>query len=94
MRGRKKAREERRRESVVQEAFDNYLDHAVDRVATLGVEEEVAMEAIFNAVEHLGVEGVLPLFPEGGTSYQAMGAWLVAAADFGFVDFMVEAAQE
>jgi len=86
--------EERELENLVQEAFDCYLDLAVERLCDLGVGEEVAIEAIFASVEHLGEEGVLPLFPEGHVSYDKMGHWLVAAADFGFVDFMVEAAQE
>ena len=94
MSGRARAQEERRRENLVQEAFDGYLDHTVARLASLGVDEAVATEAVFNAVEYLGEDGLLPVFPEGHRSYQAMGQWLIAAADFGFVDFMVEAAKE
>lgn len=90
----RRAREERRRETVVQNAFDSYMDHVVDRLTALGIDDAVAMDAIFNAVEHLGEAGVLPPFPEGSVSYQRMGEWLVAAADFKFADFMVEAAQE
>lgn len=90
---RRAARETQHRENLVQEAFDSYLDHTVDRLLALGIEETDAIEAIFNAAEHLGSEGVLPPFPEGDTSYETMGRWLVEAASFGFVDFMVEAAQ-
>lgn len=88
------ARETQHRENLVQEAFDSYLDHTVDRLMALGVDEVDAIEAIFSAVEHLGDEGVLPPFPEGCVSYEMMGRWVVEAASFGFVDFMVEAAQE
>lgn len=88
-----RAREAQRRENLVQEAFDSYLDHTVDRLLAIGVEETDAIEAVFNTAEYLGNEGVLPPFPEGRVSYETMGRWLVEAASFGFVDFMVEAAQ-
>lgn len=87
-------REERRRERLVQIAFDSYLDHTVDRLVTLGLDDTVALEAVFHAVDHLGNEGILPLFPEGNVDYRGLGEWLVAAADFGFVDFMMEVATE
>lgn len=90
----RRAREKRRREQVVEEAFNRYMDHLVDRLRVIGVEEAVAMDAIFNVVAQLGEVGALPLYPEGRVDYQEMGAWLVAAADFGLVDFIVEAAQE
>jgi len=94
MRGRKRAREERQRANRVQEAFDSYLDHTLGRLTDLGADEPMAIEAIFQTVKYLGDEGVLPVFPEGNVSYQTMGQWLVAAADFGLADFMVEAIQE
>jgi len=93
MKARSHAREMQRRENLVQEAFDSYLDHTVDRLVALGVEEADAIEAVFNTVEYLGNEGVLPPFPEGRVSHETMGRWLVEAASFGLVDFMVEAAQ-
>jgi len=91
---RRRAREGRRREGLVQAAFEGYLDITVARLGEVGVEGPVAMDAVFNTVEYLGGEGILPAFPEGEVSYQAMGRWLIAAVDFGFTDFMVEAAQE
>lgn len=91
---RARARELRRRERMVQEAFDRYMDHMVESLGSLGIEAPVAMDAIFNAVSQLEESDVLPPFPEGRVSYQAMGQWLVAAADFGLTKFMVEAAQE
>jgi hypothetical protein len=78
---------------VVEEAFNSYMDHMVDRLGGLGIEEALAMDAIFSVVEQLGEDGVLPPYPEGQVGYEEMGTWLVAAADFGLVDFMVEAAQ-
>ena len=90
----RRAREKHRRERVVEEAFNCYMDHLVDRLKVIGVEEAVAMDAIFNVVAQLGEVGALPLYPEGQVDYQEMGTWLVAAADFGLVDFIVEAAQE
>jgi len=88
------AKEERRKAALVQEAFDGYLDLVAARLERLGVPSEVAIDAIFHTVEHLGAEGTLPLFPEGNVEYQAMGRWLVAADDFGFADFVVEAVSE
>lgn len=90
---RRRAREQRRRERVVEEAFNSYMDHMVNRLGALGIEEAVAMDAIFNVVAELGESEVLPPYPEGQVTYQEMGTWLVAAADFGLVDFMVEAVQ-
>lgn len=88
---RRQAREIRRREHIVQEAFDGYLDAVVDRLVAAGVKDTVAIEAVFNAVDLLGEEGELPPFPEGRVSYDVMATWLVAAADYGFADFMAEA---
>lgn len=82
------ARVRRRREERVQEAFDGYLDHIVERLEAHGVESAVAIDVIFNTVEHLGEQGELPPFPEGDVSYQVMGHWLVAAADFGLAEFV------
>lgn len=82
------ARVRRRREERVQEAFDEYLDYIVERLGTLGVESSVAIDVVFNTVEHLGEQGELPPFPEGDVSYQVMGRWLVAAVDFGLAEFV------
>lgn len=89
-----RARKTRRRERAVQEAFSRYMDHIVDSLGEFGVEAPVAMDAIFHVVSHLAESGALPSYPEGRVSYQEMGEWLVAAADFGLTKFMVEAAQE
>lgn len=78
----------------MQEAFERYMDHTVDRLTALGIDEMVAMEAVFEAVSQLAEAQTLPPFPEGRVSYQEMGNWLVAAVDLGFADFMVEAVQE
>ena len=86
-----KAQAERRKAFVVQEAFDGYLDLVVDRLVALGLDSSSAIDSVFHTVEHLGEAEVLPPFPEGEVSYQEMGGWLIAAVDFGFADFMVEA---
>jgi len=91
---RQRAREEREAERRVQEAFDRYLDYTVERLMGIGIEPETATEAVFNAVTMLAEMGELPPFPCGNVSYQVMGKWLVAAADLGFTEFMVEAASE
>jgi len=82
---------ERRKAEIVQHAFDSYLDFVVERLIEKGLDSNMAIESIFCTVEHLGGSGVLPPFPEGDVSYREMGEWLVAADDFKFVDFMVEA---
>ena len=82
------ARVRRRREERVQEAFDGYLDYIVERLEGLGVEAPVAIDVVFNTVEHLGEQGELPPFPEGDVSYLVMGQWLVAAVDFGLAEFV------
>lgn len=91
---RQRARHERGNAEKVQDAFDRYLDHTVHRLEAVGVDSSVATEAIFEAVTMLGEDGSLPPFPEGDVHYSHMARWLVAAADFGFTDFMVEAAAE
>ena len=90
---RARAREERKKERVVQEAFDRFMDHTVERLTVLGVDEPVAVDAVFNTVTHLAEENVLPPFPEGVVSYQEMGQWLLAAADFNLAEFMAEAVE-
>lgn len=84
----------RRAEHKVQQAFDQYMDHAVDRLVELGVSSEVALDAIFQTVTYLAEEEVLPPFPTERASYEEAARWLVAAADFGLVDFLLEAAEE
>lgn len=93
-RARRRARKEREKARVVQEAFDRFMDHAVDRLVAVGVEDAMAMETVFTVVQQLGEEKVLPPFPEGDVHYSRMGTWLVAAADFGLADFVVEAVVE
>lgn len=85
----------RRRHAMrVQEAFDGYLDHIVERLERRGLEGPVAMDVIFNTVAHLGEQGELPPFPEGDVSYPVMGEWLVAAADFGLAEFVEDVVAE
>lgn len=91
---RQRARQERERAGRVQDAFDRYLDHTVHRLGAIGVDSAVATEAIFEAVTMLEEDGSLPPFPEGDVHYLRVAKWLVAAADFEFTDFMVEAASE
>jgi len=77
----------------IQYVFDSYLDHVIDRLEEKGVDAVVGMEVIFNIVEHLGSNGVLPEFPDVGASCVVLGKWLLAAVDFGFADFVVEAVE-
>lgn len=83
----------RRAEHKVQQAFDLYMDHAVDRLVELGVSSEVALDAIFQTVTYLAEEEVLPSYPTERASYEEAARWLVAAVDFGLIEFLLEAAE-
>ena len=85
-----KARWEREARRKVQAAFNVYLDYIIERLVAKGVSDTDAMEAVFYTADFLTEKGQLPPFPETG-NYRDMGAWVVAAADFGFIDFMVDA---
>lgn len=89
---RQEALARRRVEGRVQRAFDLYMDHAVDRLVALGATDEVALDAIFQTVTYLAEEGVLPPFPTERATYEEAAHWLVEAADFGLVGFLIEAA--
>lgn len=91
MNARRQAIKERRREQRVDEAFDAYMDHMVDRLVELGAESSAALEAIFEIVTYLAEKETLPEFPDDRATYREKGVWLVAAADYGLVDFVVEA---
>lgn len=88
---RHEAVERRRAEHKVQRAFDLYMDHVVDRLVQLGAASEVALDVIFQTVTYLAEEGVLPPYPTERATYEEAARWLVAAADFGLVEFLVEA---
>lgn len=75
-------------------AFNRYMDHTVARLVELGVDESVALDAVFHTVTDLAEKEVLPPYPDETSPTHEAGAWLVAAADFGLADFMVEAVTE
>ena len=83
--------DENRKASIVQEAFDSYLDMVVDSLQELGISSDIAIESIFSTAEYLAENSVLPQFPEGDVHYRVMGTWLIAAVDFDFADFMMQA---
>lgn len=78
-------------EAQVQEAFQQYMDHVVVKVLEAGVPESLVLDTVFTVADFLTEEGVLPPFPDDRSSVEEQGQWLVAAADNGFVDLVVEA---
>lgn len=91
---RQQARKERERDRLIELAFDRFMDHLVDRVMLIGVDESVAMDAIFHTITYLAEKGTLPEYPRERATSREVGEWLVAAADFGLVEFVVEAVSE
>jgi hypothetical protein len=89
---RRKARRERREERLVETAFNRYMDHLVDSLVTRGVDESVALDTIFHTTTYLAEKDTLPPYPDKRANHREVGKWLVAAADFGLVEFVVEAA--
>lgn len=86
----RKGRADRKDRQKIQETFDAYLDYVIEKLVSKGVDESDAMEAVFYTAEFLAERGALPPFPET-VNYRMMAEWVVGAADFGFIDFMVEA---
>lgn len=87
----RRAKGDRRKQLVVEAAFDRFMDEAVARLVALGLTDLQAIDAIFEVATHCAQESLLPEFPEEREQFQQVGEWLVKAHDFGFVDFVVAA---
>jgi len=80
-------------QQVVDYAFDQYIEHVVDRLIGLGLDSNVALEAVFTSADFFTEQGDLPVFPDDRSTQLERGEWLVAAVDTGFLDFVVEAVE-
>jgi hypothetical protein len=86
--------QEQLREEKVREAFDVFMDHAVFQLGSRGLDSTTALMTLFTVADALAEEGALPWFPDDQASYVELGEWLVAASDFDFVSFVLEAVGE
>lgn len=66
------------------------MDTGIDFLVGLGLTEDDALEAAFQVATLLAEEEVLPEFPSDPEDDQGKAAWLVAAHDSDFFEFIAE----
>lgn len=75
----------------VEYVFTEFIDVAIDVLVERGLTEKAALDTVFHVATVLSERKALPAFPGEGASTQETGAWVVAAADYGFIKFCEDA---
>lgn len=81
-----------RQQWLMDQTFSSYLDTVVDALIEQGLETNTAIHSVYVVADYLAGEGKLPLFPDERSTPEQRGAWAVRAADFGLLEFALEAA--
>jgi hypothetical protein len=79
----------------VEDALDLYLNAMISKLeADYDFEEDDAIGLVFDVIDELGEEGLLPPFPEDEATEQMLATWMGKAKSVGLQARVIEAAIE
>lgn len=79
----------------VEDALDLYLNSMISKLeAEYDFEEDDAIGLVFDVIDELGEEGLLPPFPEDDATDEMLAAWMGKAKSVGLQARVIEAANE
>jgi hypothetical protein len=79
----------------VEDALDLYLNAMIGKLEQdYDFDEDTAIGLVFDVIEELGEEGLLPPFPEEEATDEMLAAWMGKAKSVGLQARVIEAATE